>query len=114
MRRRKRYSVRYPVANAFPRCTEDTARTCCGIAWAAARCAGLAMDMCRWLAGMNVKMLVKLFGAGIWRRAMLSLTATIPPSWKAIDLQRCDASDGIKVGILLKKLDVFGDAKGGD
>lgn len=42
------------------------------------------------------------------------LTVTIPASWKAIHLQRCDASDRIKIGILMEKLDVFRDAKGSD
>ena len=53
----------------------------------------------------------------VWRfylTPLSLLTVTIPASWKAIHLQGCDASDRIKIGILMEKLDVFRDAKGSD
>ena len=46
--------------------------------------------------------------------ALPHLTVSAPASWRAIDLQRCDASDGIKIGILMEKFDVFRDAKSSD
>ncbi len=33
---------------------------------------------------------------------------------KMMDLQRCDVSDGVKVGILVEQLDVFLNAQGSD
>jgi len=33
---------------------------------------------------------------------------------KMMDLQRCNVSDGVKVGILVEQLDVFLNAQGGD